>query len=158
MNDFSDDMLININAISPCESPVVIVKITHPSLDEDIRVVQDNKDISHMGEEYLSMPFEFTLISDIEDELPSANIVFSNVGRPLMIWLEASNGGTGALVDMRIIRKSDPDVIEKRLKFQIGSTVATLESITIRLNVLDAFNRRGIKRIFDPVNAPGVFG
>lgn len=157
MTNTSTGFKVNVNKLSPCEEPVIILEISHKDLTEDIRVAQSTEDIIHQGNTYYATNFNFKHFKDSDSENPTAQIVLSNIGREMMRFIHLTNGAQDTLITYKVIRKSDPDNVEITSCSFIRRVTATIDTITITLSFYNFFNRRAIKRIFDPEHAPGLF-
>lgn len=157
MPEFSDNLKINVNKLSANETPIVLLEITHPMISETIRLVHDNCDVVSNGETYVAMGFQIKRQSDVQGELPKVTLTVQNVGRSLVKWVDISGGGKGAEIVAKIIRRSEPDVIEEAIPMQIERVNVTTMLITFHLVVYNNLVRRGIKLIFNKELAPGLF-
>lgn len=148
---------VNVNKLAPCEEPVILLELSHKDLSDDIRIAQSNEDIIHNGNTYHATDFNFKHFKDSDSENPTAQIVISNIGRDMMRFIHLTNGAQDTLVTYKVVRKTDPDTIELTSCSFIRRITATIEAITITLSFYNFFNRRAIKRIFDPEHSPGLF-
>ena len=85
-------------SLSPDLVLVAAMEITHPSIDDPIRAVNDGEQRTIEGEIYAPLRFGARLVSDVEGEVPRAEITMDNVGYELTRWLHATDGGSGARV------------------------------------------------------------
>lgn len=161
MSEVSTNFKINVHRTAPCEVQHVLVEITHPLIPEAIRLASNeacgNKPVHSGGFDYIPCAFDFTWINDIENEVPRGAFIVSNIGKPLMRWVEQSIGGKNAVITMFVVQENTPDVREFEARLRVSSCVANLERVTFELNVQDNFTRRGTRKIFDPNSAPGLF-
>lgn len=164
MSEVSSDFKINVFRTAPCDIQVVLVEIEHPLITDKIRLAQieNCKDgagvpFSSNGETYIPCVFSFEYQKDIENEVPRAVFIVSNIGKPIMRWIEQSIGAKDAKITFKIVRQSEPDTVEIESKFTVASCTATLESISFELIIQNNFTRRGTRKVFDPNTAPGLF-
>lgn len=157
MAEFSDNLKINVNKLSANENPIALLEINHPMIPETIRLVHDNCDIVSNGQTYLAMGFEIKRQSDIQGELPKVTLTVQNVGRSLVKWIDISGGGKGAEIVAKIIRRSDPDVIEESITMGVERVTVTTMTVVFHLVVYNNLIRRGIKKVYDKITAPGLF-
>lgn len=157
MPSFSNNLKINVNKLSANETPIILIEITHPMIAETIRLVHDNCDVLSNGETYLAMGFEIKRQSDVQGELPKVTLTVQNVGRSLVKWIDMSGGGKDAKIVAKIIRRSEPDLIEESIPMGIERVNVTTLLVTFHLVVYNNLIRRGIKLIFNNKTAPGLF-
>lgn len=154
---YSSDFKINVNKLNSDEILLALIEITHPFLSETLRLVNDNKDFEFNGENYLAMPFNVTRQSDIQGELPKVSLVFSNVGRTMVRWIDSSGGGKGANISVLLARRSAPLVQEEKIIFDIENVSITTQTVTFSLIVQNNFTKRAIKYVYDIKRCPGLF-
>lgn len=157
MANFSNNLKINVNKLSATETPIVLIEINHPMIPETIRLVHDNCDVISNGNTYMAMGFEMKRQADVQGELPKVSLMVQNVGRSLVKWIDMSGGGKGAEVVAKIIRRSDPDVVEESIPMGIERVTITTLLVTFHLVVYNNLVRRGIKLIYNNKTAPGLF-
>lgn len=157
MSEFSDNLKINVNKLNADETPIILIEITHPMISETIRIVQDNKSVVSNGFTYNAMAFKIDRQSDVQGELPKVTLTVQNVGRSLVKWIDMSSGGKNAEVTAKIIRRSDPNIVEESIVLGIERTTVTTMSIVFSLVVYNNLVRRGIKYIYNNKTAPGLF-
>ncbi len=88
---------------------LVLVTFSHPGITT-VRVVNNTQDVISRGQTYIGFPFEPELPEDLSDQLPDAQIRFSNVDRRLVDQLRSAP--TPLMVMMEVILASTPDVVE----------------------------------------------
>lgn len=146
-----------VNALSAAERPLLLLEITHADLAEPIRVVNDSQDLTSNGELFVGLAFHAELPSDLEQGMPRARLVVDNVGKELVGWLEASNGGQGARCRMLQMLRSDPDTIEWEVTLDLTNLIVTPMTVSGDLGYDDLLNRAGIPFTYRPETAPGLF-
>lgn len=93
------------------EVELTIVKITHPSLSEPVRVVADYQALTHLGEVYEPAGFSVQKPEEGDGLSALAQIGIENVSRGLVAALRAGEGAP--LVTIKTVLASAPDVIEE---------------------------------------------
>lgn len=139
------------------EEPVYCLEISHPALLNPIRVVNDTVDLISQGNTFIACAFTVSLPDDFAGQMPRAQLAVDNIGRELTQWLEATNGGRGALVRMMQIMRDTPDILEMDV---------TLELLNTRQNMLEVSGELGFQQILDqpaltatqtPETQPNIF-
>ena len=90
--------------------PLVLITISHPSLSEDIRVVNNKIAIISNGLEYIAFPFDIILPDSKEDSQPSAKLTISNVSREIGQAIRLIS--TPPNVKITVVRQDTPDIME----------------------------------------------
>lgn len=90
--------------------PFILLTISHSSLSEDIRVVNNKVNITSGGLEYIGFPFTIQLPDSKEDSQPSAKLMISNVSREIGQAIRLIS--TPPSVTITIVRQETPDIIE----------------------------------------------
>lgn len=144
-------------SVSPSESPIVLLTISHPDLSSPVRVVNDTQNITSNGHEYIACPFRCILPDDYEGQLPKAKLAVDNVGRDLMYWIESSNGGHGSSVQFQQVMRSRPDTVEWQITMNLYNVVVTMQEITAELGYDNLFSKPAISIRYTPDNSPGLF-
>lgn len=157
MAEFSDDLKINVNKLNADETPIVLIEITHPLITDTIRLVQDRCDVVSNGETYMAMSFNLQRQADVQGELPKVTLTVQNVGRSLVKWIDVSGGGKDAVIVAKIIRRSNPDLIEESIPLGVERVTVTTMTVVFHLVVYNNLVRRGIKYIYNKNYFPGIF-
>ena len=142
------------------DAPVFAMEIQHSSLTSPVRIVADNRQHRIGGDIYLPLAFRAQPPSFVEGEIPRATIEVDNVGRELMQWIEASNGGRGATMRIMMVQSEigeNSNIIWELPALAIGVTDITPEKVTINLVYRSGRRRPGIKWAFNRETAPGLF-
>ena len=90
--------------------PLILLTISHTSLAQDIRVVNNKVAITSNGLEYLAFPCEIQLPDSKEDSQPSAKLSICNVSREIGLAIKAIS--TPPTLTITVVRQSTPDIIE----------------------------------------------
>jgi hypothetical protein len=130
--DISDELKQDAWANSS-DLPLILLTISHATLAEDIRVVNDKKAITSSGLEYIAFPFQIQLPDSKEDSQPSAKLTISNVSREIGVAIRSIS--TPPSVTITIIRQDTPNIIEAQfvgmrlnnVKYNMLTVTADLE-------------------------------
>ena len=153
---YSEGFKINVNKLSSEESLVSLVEIDHPFLTDPVRLINDSRELEFLGERFIPMPFMLERQDDVQGELPKVMLTVSNVGRELIKWVDASNGGRDAKVTIYLTRRSNP-VMEEKLVFQVGNINVTTEQVSFTLLIQNNLVKRSVRWEYDQVKAKGLF-
>lgn len=155
--NYSTTLHETVNSVSAAEAPLLLLEIDHPDLSQPIRVVNDNQDLVHQGNTFVAMAFRARLPDDLEQGLPRAILSVDNVGKEMVSWLEASNGGQGATCRMIQVLRSAPDVVEWETTLNLTDLRITQTEVTGSLGYEDLLNMPGVRLRYRPEVAPGLF-
>ncbi len=95
------------------EVPLVLLTITHPTLPEPIRLVNDattesgSTNLVRGGNTYVAYPFDIQLPSDVENEAPRARLTVSNVSREIVAFARIANPAPEVWIS--VVRAAAPD-------------------------------------------------
>lgn len=102
------------------EVPICLLTVTHEDLDEPIYLSSDATTrlseqplvygTESRGEQYIFLPFEFTLPDDRSDSPPRVHLTMDNIDRSLVTILRSFS--SPASVMMEIVLASDLDTVE----------------------------------------------
>lgn len=154
---YSDEYKSTLAAVSPEESPLVLLEIDHPDLAVPVRVVNDMQNITSNGNEFIACPFKCTLPDDNENQLPKARLSVDNVGRELMYWIETSGGGQGSTVRFIQVMRSRPNQIEWEITMNLYNVNVTQKEVSADLGYDNLFGKQAIQIRYDPMTSPGIF-
>lgn len=146
-----------ISKVNADNLPVTLLEIDHPDLSTPIRVVNDRQDIVFETNTYIAMGFNITMPSDIQTGSPRASLVIDNIGKELITWLEASNGGAGTSVRIVQVLRSDPSVAEIDMLMTLSNISITSAYISGELGFEDLLNVPAVTIIYSPEFAAGLF-
>ena len=143
-------------------NPIFALEISHPSITDNIRVVNDTQDVTIEGDTYSALGFRPRLPQDRGEEIRQASIEVDNIGRRMVEWVEASNGGRGA--SMRIMEISFRNLgarvaeVVWELPAQMVGTVQMTNRVMRAALVDEGANRApAVKIRHDPETSPGLF-
>lgn len=140
----------------PCEHPLIGIEIEHPMLSSVARFICDSDDIVSNGKRYIATGIKVQLVSDSEDQLPTASIQIANSGKEVGIMLEKTFGARGAKMRLIQLLRSQPDVIEKTDELDIASISISQQAIEIQLSIDDTVNKVAIPYTYRPKTKPGL--
>lgn len=154
---YSTDARKQISKVSADDLPVTLLEITHDDLPAPVRVVNDRQDIVFETNTYIALGFRIAMPSDLQKGLPQATLGIDNVGRELIEWLEASNGGQGTLVRIVQVLRSAPSVAEIDITMTLSNIQVNPLEVTGSLGFDDLLNIPAVVVQYTPSLAPGLF-
>lgn len=146
-----------LGAVSSADVAVVLLEISHVAMPTPARVVRDTQDLVSGGNTFVAAGFDFTLPDDRGSQAPRAEIVIDNVGRELMAWVEASQGGRGAEVRVMVVLRATPDVIEVDYGLSLESLKVDQSKVVGELGFGNLLDLPAVAVRYDPSTAPGLF-
>ena len=149
-----------VSELDPADVVVHALEIRHPALTDPVRVVADRLGRQIEGHDWIPLAFEARLIDDAEGRAPAAELRVDNVGRPLMRWVEAVQGGSGATVRVMGVRvpAGGAPVVEWEVTVDVHSIRADADSVIVRLGFDPLLSQPAVALRYDPRTAPAMFG
>lgn len=145
--------------LAPTERVVTALEVRHPDVPEPVRVAHDTAALEVEGESYIPLAFRARLAADVEGRAPAAEIAIDNVGRVLMRWVTAAQGGSGATV--RVMQVLVPAAGVASVEWEVTADVlgvrADQRQVVVRLGYDPLLTRPAVVLRYDPQTAPGLF-
>lgn len=138
---------------------VMALEVHHPDLPYPARLVHDTAALRIGDARYVPVAFRARLSADVDGRAPTAEIGVDNVGRDLMLWVDAAQGGTGATVRVMQVLRLDGDVgrVEWEVTTDVLGVRATQREVVIHLGYDPLLTRPAVLLRYDPETAPGLF-
>ncbi len=139
------------------DDPILaLLTISHATLDEPIRVVNNTENIVSNGETFLAFPFELKLPDDFGDRSSRGTLEIDNISRDIVQSIEAM-GSKPATVLIEVIMASQPDVIEMQFPDYRLSNVSW-DRYVVRgdLEIEDLTRAKFPRKNFTPDIVPGM--
>ena len=134
----------------------VLLDVTHPSLMDPIRLINDYNQVVIGPDTYLPYPFEFTLPDEQDDREPQASLVIDNTDRMLVANIRSMQGPPN--IQARIVRGQNPTDIEwGPIDFIVRSVQYDAHYIRFRLTFLNYSEEPFPFIVFTPRLFPGLF-
>ena len=112
------------------EAFLYLLVISHPTLVEPWRLVNNTGNVTSLGHEYTAFPFSIVLGDDTGDELPKISLVIDNIERGLVEMIRSQVDPPELAVTL--VLASQPDV-----------ELSKNENMTLRELSFDAFTISG---------------
>ena len=155
--DYSATAKRKLNATGADEIPLTLLEISNPALEQPIRVLNDNLDITSNGDLYVALEFAATLPDDTQGKLPRAKLMMDNAGEDLTKWLDESRGGAGSSVRFMQVLRSNPDNIEWEITMDLTNVDVTWTQVAGDLGFENLINQAAVCMAYTPVTAPGLY-
>ena len=138
---------------------LALVAFRHDDLSEPVRIVNDMQSLTYGGNNYIGLPFQLTLPTDTEDEIPAIQMTVDNVDRQLVELLRTPESPPG--VDIEVVRVDEAGTVTSELgplDFSLLDAKITAAKVTLKIGYLiDVLNEPATGQIFNPSLAPGLF-
>lgn len=134
-----------------------LITITHPDIEDVIRVALDTQAVTSNGEEYAAFPFTVELMDQVPDQLPMAKLDISNVdlrvGQAVRMILPKPN------VEYRLVLRSQPDTVEMGpIPFLAPTAVYDKNTVSVTLAIdLRLLTEPHPFLTVNPQTCPGAF-
>ena len=164
--NLSPGFLAGLYAQESDEIVICLLTVTHDDLGEPIYLSSDPTErisddpliygTSSRGNEYLFLPFEFTLPDDKSDSPPRVQLSMDNTDRSLVSLLRSI--ATPADITVEIVLASDLDEVEMRLPaLQLSDVTMDESKISATLVADGLVNEPHPAGQFTPGSFPGLF-
>lgn len=128
----SSNALGDLVAQETGEAWLTLLSISHESMPEPLRFTSDTVDTLHAGNAYVPFPFSLSLPDNAEGRVPQARLTIDNTTTQIIAVMRVAT--TPPLVTIRIVRASDPDVVEKEYAdIRMVGAQYDVQAITCRL-------------------------
>ena len=135
---------------------LMLLEIDHSTLDDPIRVVNNQADITSGGNPYTAYPFQIDLPQDDPDELPSVRLTIDNCSREITAGIRALT--SAPTVTLSVILSTSPNTIEAGpIVFSMQDVSISATTITATLVGEDILNIKYPADSITPANFPGLF-
>ena len=145
-----------LRAVTPVDIVLTALEVTHPDVDEPVRVVNDTQEQTIEGNRYIPLRFRPKLSDDAEDEVPRAQIAMDNVGEDLTQWVSATNGGQGATVRALQVLAGEGSVIWE-VTLDVAAIRVDARAVTVDLGFDPELDGPAVLVRHDPQTSPGLF-
>ena len=146
-----------IRTSSPADTVLTALEITHPDITTPVRVVNDAVDHTIEGNTYVGLRFGARLADDVEGRVPQGELVIDNVGRELMQWIDAAQGGVGATVRVMQVLAGASVSPEWEMTLDVSRIRADQERVVVGLGFDPLLGRSAVQMRHDPQTSPGLF-
>ncbi len=137
------------------EDPLLMLLTLKFPENNNFYYVNNNEDITSRGQLFTAMPFQFTLPTDSDEEVPELAITISNIGLELIDVLSSNTSGINA--DIELIFASVPDFVELPINDMILNTIVYDQSfITMNFGFDDILNVKIPSQTYSAVDFPGL--
>lgn len=155
--DYTSETRRQMQSVAAVDPPVWLVEIDHPALASPVRVVQDNQDLTALGQSWTAMGFALKTPDEAATGKPRGSLAIDNVGRELMAWLELSGGGRGSTCRLIYLRRSAPDTIEYETTLALTNISATATRVQADLGYDELLDMPLTPLTYTRQTAPGLF-
>lgn len=148
-----------VNAQSTDFAFWVLVEITHSTLANPIRAVNNTEDVVSNGETYVAFPFSVILPPDTEDLQVRARIIIENATRDLIDEFRSTAGSRERLVfKLSVVASDDPDTVLQSISGLTAATIAyNAQQLSLDLSIDTLLTEPFPGDSFSPANFPGLF-
>lgn len=133
-----------------------VVELSHPSMAQDLLIVNNTADVTIGTDTYKAIPFEVTFDPDAEDGNAKPQIKLSNIDQRVSRFLR--NLGSAATATLKIVASDAPDTtLAEWPGISCRGLVETREIISIRFDTHKLASYKFPPHSFSPDMFPGIF-
>ena len=139
------------------DAPLLFLEITAASFSGPMQVVNDTRNWTSNGVEYIGLPFRFKLPDDRSGNTPQAQLVMDNVGRGISDELERLLPNEPVTAVLRLSDRANPDLIEHEYTLPLTGVQLTGTTATARCGVDFLMRQQAVQLRATPYTLPGIF-
>lgn len=155
-NNLSNELLAQLFAQESADPFLTLITLSHETFDEDIRLVNNTKNFTSRGLEFMAFPVKIRFPIDDGESARDFTIDFDNVSLEMIEQIRTVTNKIN--VKIELVLASLPDVVQI---IQDDLVIATLSYSAQKIQakiVLDSFlNVEVTSERYGPTNFPGLF-
>jgi len=132
-----------------------LITLSHTDITT-LYFVNNYEDVTSNGNAHVAFPFQITMPSETEDQLPRVQLNIDNVDRSIIDEIRTLTGPP--TLTLSVVLASDPDTIEAG-PFEMSLQNVSYNALTITGNLVgdDILNEPYPGEAYTPQNFPGLF-
>lgn len=143
-------------ASSTKEVVLLLLKISHQNLADPIRVVNNFEPIVSQGYTWTAYPFEITMPSESDDQIPVMMLKIDAVDRQIITVIRSLQGPPEITLD--VILAAQPDIVEASVQgFKMKSVSYDNLVVEAELRLEEILSEPFPQHAFTPALFPGLF-
>lgn len=143
--------------ITDTSGTLLFLELSAPSFSAPAYLVNDTRNWTSNGREYVGIPFGFTLPDDVSGQVPKAQLVMDNVGRDIGAELERIGPNEVVTAKLLLSDRAAPDVIERELVLPVTGFSVTGATATATCGVDYIMRQQAVRLRGNPFTLPGIF-
>jgi len=143
--------------VTNTSSLLLFLEISAPSIPETLRIVNDTRNWTSQGVEYIACPFGFKLPDDTAGQTPRAQLVIDNVGLGMTQDLESLQPNEMVTCRLIVSDSANPDVHERVYRLPMTMASAGTGQVTAQLGVDFLMRTQSVRLRYNPFISPGLF-
>lgn len=136
---------------------LMLLEVSAPSFPEVLRIVNDTRNWTSNGVEYIASQFGFKLPDDVNGQAPRAQLVLSNVGRAITEDIERLAPGEIVTARLMITDRANPNLVEQDHFLPMISVSVNTQVATAACGVDFLTRQQAVRVRFNPHVSPGIF-
>lgn len=134
---------------------LVLLKMTAVKGGDELRVVNNNADITSNGEVYIGYPFAITMPPDGDTKSPSVRIEIDNIDPIITEMIREFSEPPD--VEIHVVLASDPDTYEKSIgALKLTQVTYNAQSVSGTLEPIDLMATPAVDEVYDGVRFPDL--
>lgn len=143
--------------VTDTDSPLLLLEIHAASFTGTLYAVNDTRNWTSNGVEYVGVPFGFKLPDDVSGNTPAAQLVMNNGGRGISDELERLQPNEEVTAVLRLTDRADPDVIEHEYILPLTHVNVIGTTATAKCGVDYLMRQQAVRVRATPFTLPGIF-
>jgi hypothetical protein len=146
-----------LHRVNDPQGVLALLKIDSPYLSGPVRLVNDTRSITTLGDTWMALQWELTLPDDKSRQAPMAKLAMDNVGRELTGELERLPPGASLKATIILVHRRTPSVVDYQFTAPLTNVRADQQRVTANMGPHHLFSRPAVAIRFDPITAPPLF-
>ncbi len=143
--------------VSDSHGILELLQIENESFSAPIRMVNDTRDWTINGINWIAFPCRLKLANEIQKESPRARLQIDNVGRLPIALIEGIPVGSTVMATIRLVSRSTPSVVDYEFVAQLSNIQATQTILSADMGPDSTMRKSAVQLRFDTKHAPGLF-
>jgi hypothetical protein len=136
---------------------LMLLEVNHASFTDPIRIVNDTRNLTAFGHDWIALPFAITLPNDKAKEVPRARLQIDNVGRDFTYELELLPPGSSLKATITMVHRSTPGVVDYQFTAPLSGVKVMGPTVTATMGRDDIMRMSVVLLRFDPATSPALF-
>lgn len=136
---------------------LLFLEVSAPSFSETLRIVNDTRNWTSNGINYIGVPFGFKLPDDVSGQTARAVLTLDNVGRGITEDLEKLQPDDVVMAVLKVADRADPDAIERTYQLPMTQVSVNPRTATAQCGYDAIMRQQAVRLRYNPFISPGLF-
>ncbi|WP_313274756.1 DUF1833 family protein [Stenotrophomonas sp.] len=142
--------------VTDTDGVLLFLEVSAASFVEVLRIVNDTRNWTSNGVEYLGVPFGFKVPDDVSGQTARAVLTLDNVGRGISEDLERLQHDDVVMAVLRVSDRADPNIIERTYQLPMTQVSVNARTATAQCGYDAIMRQQAVRLRYNGVTAPGL--